>query len=122
MEIERSSPIGGPNQSVGLTKITEEPGFIAFDLRGSIGLDVPSDAGILAFVRVDADKETIIKLFLLEDLSQGFLTNLRYCGRADRIAYLRSTAVYVARPQLGSDRKLCETFTRLQAKYHVSSA
>lgn len=122
MDMERSSQVRGLNQSIWPTKLSDEPGFITFDLRGPIGLHVPSDPGILAFVRLDADKETIIKLFLLEDLSEGFLTNLRYCGRADRISYFKSTAVYVDRPRLGSDRKLCETFTRLQAKYHVGSA
>ena len=74
-------------------KPSEDPDWVVFDTRGATGIDIPAVKGLLAFLRIDGEKETITKLLLLDDLARGFLNNIRFCGNADRVAYKKHSSV-----------------------------
>ena len=99
------------------TRLSEEPGFILFDLRGTMAIEIPSLPGLLGFLRIDGDQETVIKILMLDDLAKGFLDNIRYAGGADRVTYVP----FPSAPDFGLKKAglaaRLELFSALTAKY-----
>lgn len=79
-----SSPL-----SISAPKLSEEPGFVSVDLTGQSPVCIPgATGGLLAFIYFDGQQEIVIKILMLDNLAQGFLDNLPFSGRANRIAFL----------------------------------
>lgn len=70
-------------------KLSEEPGFVSIDLTGQSPVCIPGAmGGLLAFIYFDGVQEIVIKILMLDKLAKGFLDNLPFSGRANRIAFL----------------------------------
>jgi hypothetical protein len=99
------------------TKLSEEEGFIIYDLRGSTGVEIPAMPGLLGFLRIDGDKETMTKMLMLDDLAKGFIENIRYAGGADRVAYIIFPPVADFSKRTAGLTARLELFSQLTAKY-----
>ena len=99
------------------TRLSEEEGFIIYDLRGTTGIEIPSMPGLLGFLRIDGEKETMTKILMLDDLAKGFLENIRYAGGADRVAYITFPRVADFTKRTASLATRLELFSQLTAKY-----
>ncbi|HEY4245726.1 MAG TPA: hypothetical protein VGM64_02655 [Lacunisphaera sp.] len=75
--------------STSAPKLSEEPGFVSIDLTGASPVCIPGAmGGLLAFIYFDGRQEIVIKILMLDNLAKGFLDNLPFSGRANRIAFL----------------------------------
>ncbi len=89
------SPMDSPKSftqsplSTSAPKLSEEPGFVSVDLTGVSPVCIPgATGGLLAFIYFDGQQEIVIKILMLDNLAKGFLNNLPFSGRANRIAFL----------------------------------
>src|SRR6185312_15868298 len=80
--------------SISAPKLSDEPGFVSVDLTGKFPVCIPGAiGGLLAFIYFDGQQEIVIKILMLDNLAQGFLDNLPFSGRANRIAFLGFPAI-----------------------------
>jgi len=87
--MDSSKNLVQPPLSTSAPKLSEEPGFVSIDLSGQFPVCIPgATGGLLAFIYFDGQQEIVIKILMLDNLAKGFLDNLPFSGRANRIAFL----------------------------------
>ena len=103
-------------------KLSDEPGFILVDLNKSKTVEIPNrTAGLLAFLYVDHDWESVIKILMCDDLAKSFLENRPFSGRANRIAYHLFAPVNDSILRVDEQKKRLQLHARLMDNYSASS-
>jgi hypothetical protein len=103
-------------------KLSDEPGFILVDLNKSKTVEMPNrTAGLLAFLYVDHNWESVIKILMCDDLARSFLENRPFSGRANRIAYHVFATVNDSVLRVDELRKHLQLHARLMDNYCASS-
>ena len=103
-------------------KLSDEPGFTLVDLNKSKTVEIPNRAaGLLAFLYVDHNWESVIKILLCDDLARSFLENRPFSGRANRIAYHVFGPVNDSVFRVDELRKHLQLHARLMDNYCAAS-
>jgi hypothetical protein len=113
-----TNPIASTSHT--LPKLSQEPDFFSIDLSGPFPMGVRvRTAGLLAFLYVEGNQETVIKILMCEDLAKAFIEHRPFSGHANFVAYCIFPEVTdFDRRILEMDRRL-QLYARLIEKYNA---
>lgn len=107
-----------PHASAAALKLSDEPGFVTIDISGPATVKIPvRTGGLLAFLHVDQQNETVIKMLMLDNLSKGFIENRPFSGRANRIAFLMFPEISNFEQRVAELANRLQLYAELTAKY-----